>query len=141
MEESEIMTDPIKTVTAFLGELIKGKEGGKAALRRYFMPDTIWEMVGVGVMVGPEDAIAVMDREYDAMGVTKLQVDILSIAAAGNTVFTERVDRMLTEDGRELRGARLVGVFEVEGDKIRATREYFDTAGLYARQTGQNQGV
>jgi limonene-1,2-epoxide hydrolase len=124
---------PIETVQTFLDELITGREGGKAALRRFFRPDTVWEMVGVGVMTGPEAAIEVMDKEYDAMGIDRLQVEILAIAAVGNTVFTERVDRMLSTDGREVRGARMVGVFEVEDGKIRATREYFDTAGLYAR--------
>src|SRR5262249_50264713 len=118
------MATPIETVKAFLAEHGKGRKEGEAALRAYFTPDTVWEMVGVGTMKGAEEAIAILHKEYDPKGAIRLQVDILSIAASGNTVFTERVDRLITKDGRDVLGARMVGVFEVEGDRILATREY-----------------
>jgi limonene-1,2-epoxide hydrolase len=125
------MSDPIETVKAFLAALDSGIEGGEAALRKYFTPETTWEMVGVGTMIGPEGAIKVMHDEYPSRGAATLKIDILSIAASGNTVLTERVDRLLTADGTEIHSARMMAAFEVSGGKILATREYFDTARVY----------
>ncbi len=57
---------------------------------------------------------------------------MLNLAAAGNTVFTERLDKFIL-------GARTVelpvaGVFEVKDGKIAAWRDYFDMA-TWTRQT------
>jgi limonene-1,2-epoxide hydrolase len=131
------MVDPVETVKAFLAEFVKGRAAGEAALRTYFKADTVWEMVGIGTMVGPEEAIVAMNRDYAALGIARLQVDLLSIAAEGDRVLTERVDRMIGADGGEVRAARIMGIFEIEGGRIRATREYFDTAGLLARLAHQ----
>ena len=54
----------------------------------------------------------------------KTQWDILNIASSGGTVFTERVDRIDT-NGKHI-DLPVAGVFEVEGEKIRAWRDYFD---------------
>jgi limonene-1,2-epoxide hydrolase len=129
------MGDPIETVKAFLAALDSGVEGGERALRTYFKPDTVWEMVGVGTMIGPDGAIEVMRKEYPSRGAATLRIDILSIAASGDTVLTERVDRLLAADGSEIHSARMMAAFEVEDGKIRATREYFDTAGVYGAAT------
>jgi limonene-1,2-epoxide hydrolase len=53
---------------------------------------------------------------------------MVTIAADGNKVLTERVDTMVGADGKDMMGIRLMGIFEVEGDKIAAWRDYFDTA-------------
>lgn len=52
--------------------------------------------------------------------------EILNIAADGNTVFAERVDR--TVAGGKSIDLPVVGVFELEGGKIKAWRDYFDLA-------------
>jgi limonene-1,2-epoxide hydrolase len=54
----------------------------------------------------------------------RTQWDILNIAASGNVVFTERVDRIDT-NGKHI-DLPVAGVFEIEGEKIRAWRDYFD---------------
>jgi limonene-1,2-epoxide hydrolase len=54
----------------------------------------------------------------------KTDWEVLNIAAAGNTVFAERLDR--TDAGGKHVDLPCVGVFGVEGDKIRAWRDYFD---------------
>jgi limonene-1,2-epoxide hydrolase len=51
---------------------------------------------------------------------------ILAIASSGNTVLTERIDR-IDSGGRHV-DLPVAGVFEVEGGKIRAWRDYFDLA-------------
>jgi limonene-1,2-epoxide hydrolase len=52
--------------------------------------------------------------------------DVVNVAAAGNVVFAERVDR--TDAGGKHVDLPCVGVFELEDGKIRAWRDYFDLA-------------
>lgn len=52
--------------------------------------------------------------------------DVLNIAAAGNIVLAERVDR-IDSNGKHL-DLPVTGVFEIENGKIRAWRDYFDLA-------------
>jgi limonene-1,2-epoxide hydrolase len=48
----------------------------------------------------------------------------LNLAIAGNVVLTERVGHFVCE-GKTIH-ARVMGAFEVTGDKITAWRDYFD---------------
>lgn len=52
--------------------------------------------------------------------------EVLNIAADGNVVFAERVDRI--DDGNHHVDLPVVGVFELDGERIRAWRDYFDLA-------------
>jgi limonene-1,2-epoxide hydrolase len=52
--------------------------------------------------------------------------DVLNVAVSGDVVFAERVDRTDT-NGKHV-DLPCVGVFEMEGDKIRVWRDYFDLA-------------
>jgi len=62
---------------------------------------------------------------------------LLALAESGNQVLTERIDDF------SLRGTRvslpLMGIFEVDGGRIRAWRDYFDLA-MYRRQMPSPQG-
>jgi limonene-1,2-epoxide hydrolase len=51
-------------------------------------------------------------------------IEIVNLAVAGNAVLTERVDHFVY-DGKTI-DARVMGAFEVSGDKITAWRDYFD---------------
>lgn len=55
---------------------------------------------------------------------TETQWDVVSLASAGNRVLAERVDRIKTSKGNV--DLPCVGVFELEGGKIREWRDYFD---------------
>jgi limonene-1,2-epoxide hydrolase len=55
-----------------------------------------------------------------------------NIAASGNTVLTERVDRF-TIEGRAIT-LPVMGTFEIENGLIRAWRDYFDLAGYQAQR-------
>lgn len=50
--------------------------------------------------------------------------EILNLAVADNVVLTERVDH-INYTGRMLH-ARIMGAFEIAGDKISAWRDYYD---------------
>ncbi len=55
---------------------------------------------------------------------TETEWEILGIAEAGNTVFCERVDKTKTTQGNV--DLPCVGVFEMDGGKIKVWRDYFD---------------
>lgn len=59
--------------------------------------------------------------------------EMVHLAAAGDLVFTERVDRFVI-GGRTV-ALPVAGVFELEGGRIRAWRDYFDMAS-WQRQVG-----
>ena len=54
-----------------------------------------------------------------------VEIKIVNSAAAGNVVITERIDTMVTADGKRT-DLPVAGVFELRGGKICAWRDYFD---------------
>jgi len=121
------MPTPIETVTAFVAEWSKSPDALRAAFRDYFTPATVWENVGFSTTTGIDEAIGLLDG-FAAAGIVTIPVEILNIAAAGNIVLTERVDHMVGADGKTLMSIRLMGIFEIENGRIKAWRDYFDTA-------------
>jgi limonene-1,2-epoxide hydrolase len=57
-------------------------------------------------------------------GSPEIEFEMRNVASSGNVVFTERVDRM-TFNGNAV-ALPVAGVFEIDGGKIRAWRDYFD---------------
>ncbi len=55
---------------------------------------------------------------------TETQWDLLNIAAVGDVVYTERLDRTKTTQGDV--DLPCCGIFEMENGKIREWRDYFD---------------
>ena len=60
-----------------------------------------------------------------AGGWASTQWDVANLAASGNVVFAERVDRTVTKDGKQV-DLPCCGVFEVRDGRIAAWRDYFD---------------
>ena len=58
----------------------------------------------------------------------KLEFVLLHVASAGDVVFTERIDK-LSFGGRDVE-LPVAGVFEVDGERISAWRDYFDVQQL-----------
>lgn len=61
-------------------------------------------------------------------GIESIKLDIRNIGRVGDVVFIERVDRFVYKG--HAGAVPVVGVLEVEGDKITAWREYYDRATL-----------
>ncbi len=118
------MSTPIEIVTAFCATF--PEDDGKAAIRRYFTPDTVWINEGISKTTGIEEAIAFLGRPNRSPSIAAVHFDILAIAADGNRVLTERLDRFVRADGSEIAAIRVMGIFEVEGDRIVAWRDYAD---------------
>lgn len=100
-------------------------------LLSFFTPDAVYHNMPL-VPLNGIDAI----RETLAMFVTpaeRIEFELLAIAAAGDLVFTERVDRF------EMMGKSVslpvAGVFQVRDGKIAAWRDYFDMQ-TWMTQTG-----
>ena len=100
-------------------------------LLAYFTEDAVYHNIPMPPVVG-KAAI----REVFGLFLPpseSIDWEMLHLAAAGDLVFTERVDRFVMGGKTiELPGA---GVFELEGGLIRAWRDYFDMA-TWQRQTG-----
>ncbi|QND63545.1 SnoaL-like domain-containing protein [Mesorhizobium loti] len=118
------MPTPIETVTAFCAAF--SKDHGKSAVRQWFTPETVWVNEGVSVTTGIDEAISALEAVEKAVGIKDAYFDMLAIAADGNRVLTERLDRFERADGSEIGAAMVMGIFEVEGDRIVAWRDYYD---------------
>lgn len=125
------MASAIETVQAFCDQWRISRESVTAAFNDYFTPETIWENVGFSKTTGPAEAITLMETFEKASGIALADIEMLSIAVTGNTVLTERIDHMLSADGKRLATLRIMGAIEVnEAGKITAWRDYFDTKKL-----------
>jgi limonene-1,2-epoxide hydrolase len=118
------MPTPIETVTAFCAAF--SKDHGKSAVRQWFTPETVWVNEGISVTTGIDEAIAALEAVEKSFGIKDAHFDMLAIAADGNRVLTERLDRFDRADGNQIGAAMVMGIFEVEGDRIVAWRDYFD---------------
>lgn len=128
------MPTPIEIVSAFCATFVE--DGGRPAIRRWFTPKTRWVNEGVAVTTGIEEAIAFIDGGEASMGISTVHIDMLAIAADGNRVLTERLDRFERADGSEIGRVMVMGIFELEGDKIVAWRDYFDVKVIEALAAG-----
>jgi limonene-1,2-epoxide hydrolase len=118
------MPTPIETVTAFFHAF--HQDHGRTAIRRWFTPETVYVNEGVSITTGADEAIANIERSEKTSAVATVGIDMLAIAADGNRVLTERQDRFERADGSEITSAKVMGILEVEGDRIVAWRDYFD---------------
>jgi limonene-1,2-epoxide hydrolase len=88
----------------------------------HFAPDAVWENVPIRAVSGHAEIRKEVEGFLGPM--TSFDAEILNLAVAHNIVLTERVDH--TDFGGQLFHARVMGAFEVDGDEIKAWRDYFD---------------
>ena len=90
----------------------------------FFADDGIYHNMPIAPVQG-RDALRQFIRAFLA-GWTETEWDILTIAASGDIVFAERLDRIIA-NGKAV-NLPCCGVFELEGGKIKVWRDYFDMA-------------
>ncbi len=100
----------------------------EASLKQYFTPDCRYENVGLSKTTGPADAIAFFADFAKQCPFVSIEIDMLSIAATGDTVLMERIDTLKDADGKTLLTIPLMGVMKVKDGQIYEWRDYFDTA-------------
>jgi len=93
-------------------------------LSAYFTEDGIYHNMPIAPIVGREK-VEEFIQGFSASW-TETTWDLLNIASQGNFVFAERLDR--TQAGDKSVDLPCVGVFELEGGKIKVWRDYFDFA-------------
>ncbi len=123
------MSTPADIVKTFLA-MWETPGGIEKSLRDYFTPETRYENVGLSVTTGVDQAMAVFAGFSASLGMATMWVENLHVAAAGDTVLTERIDHVRDSSGKTLMSIRVMGAFDVKEGKIMAWRDYFDTAGF-----------
>lgn len=117
---------PQQTVEAFLANW-PDPARLHSSITDYFSADCVYENIGVSKTVGPEEALAWFRMMAAQLPFVSIGVDMLAIAANGDTVLTERIDYLRDQAGNTLPAIPLMGVFKVRDGKIVAWRDYFDT--------------
>lgn len=94
----------------------------------FFTDDAVYHNIPFAPVQGRDAIRAVL--ESFVPGSPQVEFEVLHLASDGPVVHTERVDRM-TFGGKPVEVA-VAGVFEVEGGRIRAWRDYFDPRAFVA---------
>jgi len=90
----------------------------------YFTEDGTYHNMPMGPVTGRENVEQLIRGFTGAW--TETEWDLIHIACSGDLVFTERLDR--TRAGDKSVDLPCLGVFEMEGGKIKVWRDYFDMA-------------
>jgi limonene-1,2-epoxide hydrolase len=99
-----------------------------AELANFFTEDGIYHNMPSSPVQGRANVEALI--EGFSADWTETTWDILTVMSSGNTVIAERIDR--TRAGDRSVDLPVVGVFEMEGGRIKVWRDYFDL-GTYTR--------
>lgn len=107
-------------------EIVQGfcttwEQGEYDRFAEYLADDAVFHMLPIDPVVGIPGIVAECQK-LDGLGQTKIR--ITNLAAAGNVVFTERIDAL--EMSGRVGELPVTGVFEIEDGKIAAWRDYFD---------------
>jgi limonene-1,2-epoxide hydrolase len=93
-----------------------------AELAAWFTDDAVYHNIPIDPVVGKE-AIEATIAGFSSLA-DHLEFEVLNIAASGDVVMTERIDRFHRADG--VITLPVMGTFEVRDGKIAAWRDYFD---------------
>ncbi|HLZ72566.1 MAG TPA: limonene-1,2-epoxide hydrolase family protein [Dehalococcoidia bacterium] len=113
------MSDALQTVQEFCAAWSKLDA---ELLLGYFAEDAVYHNIPMQPMHGRE-AIGGFLRRFTGQA-SAAQFEMLHIAASGDTVLTERIDRFTLGERRI--ALPVMGVFELRDGKIAAWRDYFD---------------
>ena len=102
------------------------------ALRAVLDDEIVYHNIGMPASRGIEATLANLAGQWEMFGAT-YEYEIRNIAANGNTVLTERIDRVGPPGVTA--AVPVMGVFVVRDGKITAWRDYFD-AGLAGKLLG-----
>jgi limonene-1,2-epoxide hydrolase len=120
---------PIDTVTRFCAAWSRLDLD---ELLGFFAPDAVYHNIPVDPVVGHE-AIRALVEGFTA-GIDRVEFEVRHIAAAGDVVLTERIDRFIAP-GREV-VLPVMGTFEVRDGLITAWRDYFDLNQYMSQMAG-----
>jgi limonene-1,2-epoxide hydrolase len=113
-------------------------DGDARKLADYFTEDAVFQMMPREAITGREPIHE--DFKAQLAWTTDCDFEITAVASAGDTVFTERIDRVkIANTNVEL---PVVGVFEVNDEgKLTAWRDYFDMNAVMTQLSAAGVGV
>lgn len=114
-------TDPVELIREFCADWANLNTDRMMA---YFAEDPTYHNMPGPPAVGAAAVRTTIERFLGNW--QKTDWEVLNIAAAGNVVFAERIDR--TDSNGKHVDLPCVGVFELEDGKIKTWRDYFDMA-------------
>ena len=123
------MEQPVDTVTRFCQAW---KDVDLDTIVAFFTDDAVYHNIPLDPVTG-RDAIRQTIAGFTA-GVDTVEFEVLQIAATGNVVLTERIDRFFTPD-RTI-ALPVMGTFEITEGSISAWRDYFDLNQFMSQLTG-----
>ena len=88
----------------------------------FFSEDIFYHNIPMEPLNGKEEASAFVKGLSDCQSINW---EIIAIAEEGNMVLTERIDNFNFKDGRKI-SLPVMGTFEIEDNKIKQWRDYFD---------------
>ena len=118
---------PLETAQAFMATW-KVPNSFEASFNKYFTADCLYENVGLSKTKGPAEALAFFAGFTQQCPFVCIDMDMLSIAAVGDTVLMERIDYLNDANGKTLLTIPLMGVMKICDGKVYEWRDYFDTA-------------
>jgi limonene-1,2-epoxide hydrolase len=130
--------DNTQLATEFFSRWSQSYEGMTASFREVFAPHCVWDQRPMAKTTGPDAAIRFMDIARTTMGLATIDVEVVSIAAAGDRVHTERIDILRRADGSTIVAAPVAGVLTFEAGRLVHWREYFDSATFAGLALGSN---
>ena len=125
------MESPIELVRRFCAAWSENL--GTTELAAFFTDDAVYHNIPMKPVTG-RDAIANAIASFirpGAPGIESIEFRVMNIAAEGPVVMTERVD-VFKLPGKSFE-LPVMGVFEVNDDKIKAWRDYFDMGQFTSR--------
>jgi limonene-1,2-epoxide hydrolase len=130
--------DNTQRTLAFFDRWSTSYDGLTESFRDVFDPQCVWDQRPMAKTTGPAAAIRFMDIARTTMGLATIDVEVVSIAAAGDKVHTERIDTLRRSDGSVIVAAPVAGVLTFEGGRLVHWREYFDSATFAGLALGSN---
>jgi limonene-1,2-epoxide hydrolase len=126
------MTSPTELVQEFCDLMAKRDS---EALRRYLADDAVYQNTGMPAATGVEEILADLAGQFD-MFPDSYEYIVKNIAAAGDTVLTERLDMIGTPTG--VQAVPVMGAFAVAEGKIVRWTDYWDTTLPTKMMTGED---
>ena len=120
------MSEAIEVVEAFLGSMNTSHADSLAAIEKFCTDDCIWKNTGLPTMNGKAAMQGFLDKFRELSGLGRMEIETYAICADGDTVLTERVDHLKTDDGTLILSLPIMGRFEVRGGQISLWSDYFD---------------
>lgn len=120
---SSCMKAAAQVVQEFVKRFVAAWPGGDAASVAELFSDTAIYHNGPLDPVHGRQAIEAVLTDFMAMG-GNVTVDMVNLLADERVVMTERIDHFTIDDRRI--SLPVMGIFEIENDRIVAWRDYFD---------------